>query len=167
VTASAIVASGFIAADEVSAASHKVQSGDTLWSIAQKYNTSVAQLKSLNKLSGDAIFLNQVLEVGVSSTKTEPTNKKSSTSSSSSSSSNGIHTYTVKAGDTLSRIAQQHNVSINDLIKLNNLNSTLIYPGNVLVVSKNGSTSPTQSSQASKNDHVENNKSSNAENNSS
>ncbi|MGX7198516.1 LysM peptidoglycan-binding domain-containing protein [Enterococcus nangangensis] len=42
---------------------YKVVKGDTLWSIAQKHNTSVAQLKSWNNLSNDTIYLNQTLRV--------------------------------------------------------------------------------------------------------
>ncbi|MRX72451.1 LysM peptidoglycan-binding domain-containing protein [Bacillus lacus] len=45
------------------AASYKVQSGDTLWSIAKKNKVTVAQLKSWNKLSSDNIKPNQVLQL--------------------------------------------------------------------------------------------------------
>src|SRR5690625_3558272 len=101
-TASAVVASSFFATDKVNASStHKVQSGDTLWSIAQKYNITVSQLKSLNKLSNDIIIPNQVLKVNsVKSTNVKDTK---TTQSKKSSSKQSNHTYTVKAGDTLSR----------------------------------------------------------------
>ena len=45
--------------------------------------------------------------------------------------------YTVKPGDTLNKIAQQHNVSVADLIAVNNItNPNLIFPGQVLVIPK-------------------------------
>lgn len=40
-----------------------VKSGDTLWGIGQKYNVTVANLKSWNKLKSDVIFPGQSLEV--------------------------------------------------------------------------------------------------------
>src|SRR5699024_1957920 len=146
VTASAAIASAIFAAEEAEAATHTVKNGDTLWPIAQKYNTTVTNLKSVNNLSSDVIFPNQKLE-----TKTSNSSKSSSSSSSTSTattSSSGA-TYTVKSGDTLSGIAAKHNVSISDLMKWNGLYTTLIYPGNVFVVSKNGSSSSSSSSSSS------------------
>ncbi|WP_164667769.1 LysM peptidoglycan-binding domain-containing protein [Virgibacillus doumboii] len=132
VTASAVIASAFIGAEDTEAASYKVKSGDSLWKIAQKYNVSVGQLKSWNDLSGNIIFPNQVIETSKSTTTS---NSKSTNKSSP---SKGKPTYIVKRGDTLSSIASKHNISLSDLMKWNNLNSTLIYPGNVFVVSKDG-----------------------------
>ncbi|UJL45828.1 LysM peptidoglycan-binding domain-containing protein [Virgibacillus sp. NKC19-16] len=129
VTASAAIASAIFAAEEAEAASHKVQSGDSLWAIAQQYSTSVSQLKSINNLSGDLIFPNQVIETSTQSSSSNSNNNSSSNSS----------TYTVKRGDTLSGIASEHNVSISDLMDWNNLDTTLIYPGNVFTVTSGGS----------------------------
>lgn len=42
---------------------HKVQSGDTLYNIARKYNLSVEELKILNNLNGESILLGQLLLV--------------------------------------------------------------------------------------------------------
>ncbi|MGM8366175.1 LysM peptidoglycan-binding domain-containing protein [Virgibacillus sp. W0181] len=146
VSASAVIASAFVAAEQAEAAAYKVKSGDSLWTIAQKHHTSVAQLKSLNKLSSDIIFPNQVLQTdgdsGSRSSGASSNNSQPADSSGSSDSSNSIsdgNTYTVKSGDTLSAIAFKHNVSIANLMKWNNLNSTLIYPGNKFVVSGSGS----------------------------
>ncbi len=130
-TAGAFIASTFVATDEAEAADHKVKSGDSLWSIAQKYNTSVSQLKKLNDLNGDIIFPNQVI---ITEKKSSSTNNSKQQSS-----SNDSSTYTVKRGDTLSGIASKHNISLSNLMKWNDLDTTLIYPGNELVVSKSGS----------------------------
>src|SRR5699024_2218914 len=116
VTATAAIAAAFVGTNEAEAASYKVQSGDTLWSIASKHNTTVSQLKSLNKLSNDIIFANQVLTVDKASgsTNVSTNNSESKTQSSS-------KTYTVKAGDTLSRIASNHGMSLSELMSLNKL----------------------------------------------
>lgn len=145
VTASAAIAAALFGANEAEAASHKVQRGETLWSIAQKYGTSVSQLKSLNNLSSDVIFPNQVLETSGSSSTPKSTPSKSKSSNGSSSAPSSGNTYTVKAGDTLSGIASRHNISLQNLMKWNNLDTTLIYPGNVFYVSdpgKSGSSTP-------------------------
>lgn len=55
VTAGAAIASAMVGADQVEAASHKVQSGDSLWTIAQKHNTTVTNLKKINNLTSDLI----------------------------------------------------------------------------------------------------------------
>ena len=147
VTATAVIASAFIAAENAEAASHKVKSGDSLWAIAQKYNTTVSQLKSINKLSGDLIHPNQIIETekkSSSGTKTE-----SGSSAKPSQPAKKSNTYTVKRGDTLSEIAAKHKISLKDLMKWNNLDTTLIFPGNVFVVSKNGATTESGSSSPS------------------
>ncbi|QKY70319.1 LysM peptidoglycan-binding domain-containing protein [Lentibacillus sp. CBA3610] len=134
VTASAAIAAAIVGADDAEAASYKVKSGDSLWKIAQQYDTSVGQLKSLNDLSGDIIYPNQVLETSGSSSSSD-----SSNSGSSGSSSGQASTYSVKSGDTLSGIAARHNTTVSDLMDWNNLDSTLIHPGDEFVVSKSGS----------------------------
>ncbi|MBU8666904.1 LysM peptidoglycan-binding domain-containing protein [Virgibacillus pantothenticus] len=149
VTAGAAIASALFAAEEAEAASYKVKSGDSLWTIAQKYNTSVSKLKSINNLSSDLIFPNQIIQTTKSGNSSGSNSSNSNSSSSKGGSNSKGSTYTVKRGDTLSGIAFKHNISIRDIMKWNNLNSTLIFPGNVFVVSKNGSTGSSNSGSGS------------------
>lgn len=151
VTAGAAIASTFIASDKVEAAStYTVKSGDSLWKIAQKFDTSVSHLKSINKLDGDIIFPNQVL-LTEKKENSSTTKKSTSNSSAQQNTSKGSHTYTVKSGDTLSGIAFKHNISISNLMKWNDLNSTLIFPGNVFVVRNPGSSGSSSSSSSGSN----------------
>ena len=89
-----------------------VKSGDTLWSIARKYNLSVNELKALNNLSSNVLNVGQRLIVG----------KESS------------NDYVVSAGDTLWAIARKFNVSVDDIKALNNLSSNNLSIGMTLKI---------------------------------
>ena len=95
---------------------YTVKSGDSLWSIANKYNTTVNELKSLNNLTSNTLQIGQVLTLP-------------STSSSSSS-----NTYTVKSGDSLWSIANKYNTTVNELKSLNNLTSNTLQIGQTLIL---------------------------------
>ncbi|MEI3611385.1 C40 family peptidase [Pseudogracilibacillus sp. SO30301A] len=143
VTASAVIASTMFGGQTADAASYKVKPGDSLWSISQKYNTSVANLQAWNNLSNHIISPNQVIEVdGSPSNSKAPSKDKSTTPSKAS-------TYTVKDGDSLSKIAAEHGISLKNLMDWNNLSTTLIYPGDKLVVSKDAANSKPSNSGSS------------------
>src|SRR5690625_7784601 len=55
---------------------YKVKSGDTLYSIANKHNISVSNLKKWNNLKSNIISYNQVLKVSIKSTLSKPDNAK-------------------------------------------------------------------------------------------
>ena len=97
---------------------YTVKSGDTLWSIANANDMTVAQLKQKNDLSNDTIYVGQTLNV--SSTKSALATSTAST------------TYTVKSGDSLWQIASANGTTVNQLKALNNLSSDLIYAGQQL-----------------------------------
>lgn len=94
---------------------YTVKSGDTLWSIAKKYNLTVNELKELNNLNSNLLSIGQVLIVSEIS---EPTDN--------------YITYVVKNGDTLYSIARNYNTTVNELITYNNLNSTALSIGQLL-----------------------------------
>ncbi|MBX0356308.1 3D domain-containing protein [Halobacillus sp. Nhm2S1] len=98
---------------------YKINQGDTLWGISQKYDVSVQDLKTWNGLNSNLIYPNQTLKVSSESKSSTPSSTKSSNAS----------TYTVKSGDTLFAISQKFNTSVDQLMAWNNLTSTLIYPG--------------------------------------
>lgn len=110
------------------ATTYKVKSGDSLWSIANKFNTSVDKLKSLNNLSSNVIFPNQSLKVSGTSSSNTSSNTSTGT------------TYTVKSGDTLSGIAARYGTTYQKIMSLNGLSNFNIYPGQKLKVSGTAST---------------------------
>ena len=120
---------------------YSVQPGDTLYKIASKYQTSISQLKTQNHLSSDTIFVNQTLTISdVPSTPAA----QASTSNSTTTTAAPVQTYTVVSGDTLIKIANQHGISLAELKLWNRIESSLIYPGNVLNVSKPSNTGTQQ-----------------------
>lgn len=114
VTASAVIASTMFGAQAADAATYKVKPGDSLWSISQKYNTSVANLQTWNNLSNHIIFPNQVLQIDSSQSASKAPKKDKSPAPAKAS------TYTVKPGDSLSKIASAHGISLKNLMDWNN-----------------------------------------------
>lgn len=131
---------------------HVVRRGDYLGKIADKYNVSINDIKSWNNLRGTTIRSGQKLVIyskgstiyktaTVAETKKDESSsaQASKTSSSSSSSKASAKSYyTVKSGDALGRIATAYGVSVADLKRWNNLNSTVIHVGQKLVIHSAG-----------------------------
>lgn len=127
-TAFTVSAGAYAASTE--AATHTVQSGESLWSISQKYDTSVDELKAANHLDSNLIIPNQQLEVSAKGNST---------------SENGIHI--VQPGDTLFKISKKYGVTVDQLLAWNNISTpNLIYAGDTITVSSGAA--PSQSKPA-------------------
>lgn len=111
---------------------YTVKRGDTLSKIASKHGVSYKTLMSWNGLKSTNIHVGQKLSVKgkVVSTNKQPAKKPTSTVTSSSKKS----TYTVKRGDTLSKIASKYGVSYKTLMSWNGMKSTNIHVGQKLSV---------------------------------
>ena len=96
-----------------------VKSGDSLYSIARKYNTTVDEIKKLNNLSSNLLSIGQVLKIP---------------------SGSSTNTYVVKSGDSLYSIARKYNTTVDEIKKLNNLSSNLLSIGQVLKIPSGSST---------------------------
>ena len=94
--------------------SYTVQKGDSLYSIARKYSTTIGKIKDLNNLTTNLLSIGQVLLI--------PTDTNLET------------TYTVQKGDSLYSIAKKYDTTVDRLKQLNNLSSNLLSIGQILIV---------------------------------
>ncbi len=99
---------------------YKVRRGDTLGKIAQKYGTSVSNVKRWNNLRGSKIKVGQRLTIY--------------SSGASGTSQPERIVYKVRRGDALSTIAQKYGVSVSSIKRWNNLRSSKIKVGQRLTI---------------------------------
>lgn len=99
-------------------ATYVVQAGDSLTSVARKYNTTVSDLAALNSLSvTDGLITDQKLQVPANvtptaSAKPEPKPAKSQPVK-----------YTIQSGDTLTSVAAKYGLTLEELAAANNLST--------------------------------------------
>ena len=106
------------------ATNYKVKSGDNLYTIAKKYNTTASAIMILNNLPNTNLQIGQILKIPATTTIT-PT--KPSTPSSS-------NTYIVKSGDNLYSIARKFNTTVDAIKRKNNLTSNNLQIGQKLII---------------------------------
>ena len=99
---------------------HKIRSGESLGLIANKYKTTITNLRKWNNIKGNNIQAGKTLKIySATSPVVQNTTKASN---------NGY--YTVKSGDSLFSIARQFpGVSVDDLKKWNDISGDAIQPG--------------------------------------
>jgi N-acetylmuramoyl-L-alanine amidase len=91
---------------------YTVSKGDTLYSIAKKFDKGVDEIKKINNLTSNMISIGDKLII--------PEKE--------------IMTYVVKAGDTLYGIANKFGKTVDELKKLNNLDSDILSIGKILML---------------------------------
>ena len=99
---------------------YTVKSGDSLYKIANTYNTTIDAIKKINNLTSNNLQINQVLKI--------PTTSQQETTS--------YINYTVKSGDSLYKIANNYNTTVDEIKKLNNLTSNNLQINQVLKIPK-------------------------------
>ena len=100
--------------DQQTGITYTVKSGDSLYSIAREFNTTVDAIKNANNLTSNLLSVGQSLVIP---------------------SDDGLETtYTVQSGDSLYSIARKFGTDVNTLKELNNLTSNLLSIGQILIV---------------------------------
>lgn len=131
----------------LSTSTYTVAPGDSLYAIATKFGVTIAQLKAWNQLSSDMIYVGQKLSIqtGTGNTAVTPSpSTPANPTTPSTSIQDNAQTYTVVAGDSVWKIANQFGISMDELRSLNHIQNNFIYPGQVLKIrlisSSNGTT---------------------------
>lgn len=98
-----------------------VRSGDTLWLLARRFGTTVDAIKSLNGLTGNSLYIGQVLRI--------PTAEAPGGS---------YFEYVIRPGDTLWLLAQRYNTTVGAIMNLNGLSDSTLSIGQVLKIPSSG-----------------------------
>ncbi len=97
----------FSDSNQINWISHTVESGDSLWSLARKYDTEVRIIREINFLENDLLSINTTLLIPLSKTE-----------------SNNFIPYEmhiVSEGDSLWRLAKKYNLEVIDIARMNNI----------------------------------------------
>jgi membrane-bound lytic murein transglycosylase D len=101
---------------------YKVRRGDSLGEIAMKFGVTTNQIRKWNKLSSNKIAVGKSLVVhgkdNISSLGDNTTRKSSN-----------VVSYTIKSGDTFSKIAAKYDVSVSDIKNWNNIKGNKLVKG--------------------------------------
>ncbi|MEQ8583564.1 MAG: LysM peptidoglycan-binding domain-containing protein [Marinoscillum sp.] len=102
---------------------HEVEPGESLWGISRKYNLTVEEVRSWNGLTAEStINPGQKLLIKPLEKEDEPSDPHT--------------THIVKGGDSLYKIAKTYDMTVQELMELNQMNSTAISVGDELKVKK-------------------------------
>lgn len=100
---------------------YTVQKGDSLWSIAKRFNVGINEIKNANNLTSSLISVGQQLIIP-GAAPSDQTNV----------------TYIVQKGDSLWSIANANNTTVDEIANLNDLGSNMIYVGQILQIPNSG-----------------------------
>jgi len=117
---------------------YKVKKGDYLGRIASRNGVTISQLKKWNHLRSDTVRVGQILYIykrGAAPTASKSSGSTTAKSKSASTASKPAYvTYTVRSGDTLSKIAARYHTTVKKIMDANGLRSTKIQSGKKLKI---------------------------------
>ena len=99
---------------------YTVKAGDNLWSLASKYNTTVDALMRYNNLPTNFLSVGQVIRIPNATATTTPTTAEKR--------------YVVKSGDSLYKIANANNTTVDAITRRNNLTNNNLSIGQILII---------------------------------
>ena len=95
---------------------YTIKKGDNLYSIARNYNISLEELINFNQQGSTLLHIGEQLLI--------PINNQTN---------NNIQ-YVIKPGDTLYNIAKRYNTNVDEIKKINNLNSNMLKIGETILI---------------------------------
>ncbi|MDD4308691.1 MAG: LysM peptidoglycan-binding domain-containing protein [Thermoplasmata archaeon] len=108
------------AASAASIMKYRVIKGDSLWGLAKRFDTTVSEIRSLNRLAGNSLFVGQELTIAQGGMAA---------------SGKRVTTYIVRKGDSPFSIAKKCNIGLEKLLSLNRMSKNdTIYPGQKLMI---------------------------------
>jgi membrane-bound lytic murein transglycosylase D len=125
---------------------HFVRKGESLGLIARRYGVSIATLRSLNRLRTTLVRVGQRLLVKSATNQQVQASVQSRQAPVQQ--ANGVVFYTVKRGDSLTKIAQLFKTSLNQLQQLNGYKARYLYAGQKIKVPRSSTSSPFRAPQA-------------------
>lgn len=129
---------------------YKVKSGDSLGKIAEKFGTTISQIRKWNNLESNRINKGQVLSIHGKETV-------SSIGDNNTGRDNNLTRYTIKPGDTIGEVAENFDVSISDIKSWNGLKSNKLVSGKSLkIYSENSAYSETNEKSKTVKKQIEN-----------
>ncbi len=115
-----VASTAYSAADSASPVEYIVKKGDSLWKIANQFNTTVNTIKAINNLESSSLNIGQKLRISSNITEIKP---------------GGTQEYVVQKGDSPYLIAKRHSMNLYDFLKLNNLTAnSKIFPGQMVQI---------------------------------
>ncbi|MDT2795584.1 LysM peptidoglycan-binding domain-containing protein [Enterococcus thailandicus] len=104
---------------------YTVKAGESVWGVANKNNITMEQFIEWNNIKNNFIYPGQKVIV-----------KKGSAQTTAPTINSGTKKYTVKAGESVWSVANDHNLSMARFIEWNNIKDNFIYPGQSVIVAK-------------------------------
>ncbi|WP_316758428.1 LysM peptidoglycan-binding domain-containing protein [Pedobacter aquatilis] len=114
---------------------HTVEPKQFLGKIAEKYGTTVEEIKKANNLSGNNLRIGQKLKIPA--TKNIDHDKivsDTETASSTTAIKDAVGTHTVKKGESIFNIAKQYSITAYQIRKMNNLSDNTLSTGQLLKI---------------------------------
>jgi peptidoglycan endopeptidase LytE len=116
---------------------HTVKPGESLYSLAKKYNLSVGQLREANELTNDKIRAGENLVIPKQPSRAEGVSKggqrvPQGTLESENEDSEIPETHTVRKGETLAGISHRYHLGVKDLQEINRLKGKNLRVGQIL-----------------------------------
>ena len=123
---------------------HKVKPGESIGSLANKYDVKVSEIIELNKLKRKELWLNETIKIpdnGKGKKAEEPTKKEEKNTEKSDRTSDvkdsGVR-HKVKPGESIGSLANKYDVKVSEIIELNKLKRKELWLNETIKIPDNG-----------------------------